>query len=140
MRLAQYLAAAALAVLAGCETSTNRIIGIGTSGGGGATQLTFVVPPPANTAHAGATISPAIQVAAQDASGNADTTYTNTVVMAIGTNPAAGTLGGTTVVVPIRGVATFSNLMISPAGAGYTLTATSGTLTGATSAAFTIAP
>jgi hypothetical protein len=138
MRLVQYLAAAALAVLAGCETSTNRIIGIGTSGSGGATHLTFTVPP--SGAHAGVTISPAIQVAAQDASGNADTNYTNSVVMAIGTNPAAGTLGGTTVVIPIRGVATFSNLTISAAGIGYTLAATSGTLIGATSAAFTITP
>lgn len=138
MRLAQYLAAAALAVLAACETSTNPIIGIGTSGGSGATHLTFTVPP--SGAHTGVTISPAIQVAAQDASGNADTTYTNSVVMAIGTNPAAGTLGGTTVVIPIRGVATFNNLTISPAGTGYTLTATSGTLIGATSAAFTITP
>jgi hypothetical protein len=138
MRLVQYFAAAALAVLAGCETSTNRIIGIGTSGSAGATHLTIIVQP--GGARAGFTISPAIQVAAQDASGNADTAYTNTVVMAIGTNPAAGTLGGTTIVVPVRGVATFSNLTISPAGTGYTLTATSGTLVGATSAAFTITP
>jgi hypothetical protein len=138
MRLAQYLAAVALVVLAACETSGNRVLGIAGSGGGGATHLAFTVQP--SGGHAGGSVTPTIQVAAQDASGNADTTYTNTVVMAIGTNPAAGTLGGTTVVVPIRGVATFSNLVISPAGTGYTLAATSGTLTGATSAAFNITP
>ena len=38
----------------------------------------------------------------------------------------------------VAGVATFSNLRISQAGAGYTLTASAAGLTGATSAAFTV--
>src|ERR1700688_4610597 len=102
MRLAQYLAAAALAVSAACETSANHVLGIATTsgGGGGATHLSFTVEPAG--AVAGVTMTPAIQVAAQDASGNADTTYTNSVTVAIGTNPAAGTLGGTTAIVPVR--------------------------------------
>src|SRR5207237_971010 len=51
-----------------------------------------------------------------------------------------GTLSGTTTVAAVSGVATFSNLSIDKAGTGYTLTAASGALTGATSSAFTISP
>jgi 23S rRNA pseudouridine955/2504/2580 synthase len=60
--------------------------------------------------------------------------------VAIGTNPAAGTLSGTKTVSSVSGVATFSTLSIDKAGTGYTLSATSGTLTGATSNAFNVTP
>ena len=39
----------------------------------------------------------------------------------------------------VNGVATFSNLSINNAGTGYTLTASDGALTGATSSAFNLA-
>jgi Tol biopolymer transport system component len=58
--------------------------------------------------------------------------------VAIGTNPSGGTLSGTTMIIAVAGVATFSNLSIDKAGTGYTLQATSGALTAATSAAFNI--
>jgi hypothetical protein len=61
--------------------------------------------------------------------------------MAIGANPGAGTLGGTTSKVPVAGVATFNNLSINKSGGGYTLVAStsvpSGTAT-KTSATFDI--
>ncbi|HVZ47843.1 MAG TPA: Ig-like domain-containing protein [Gemmatimonadaceae bacterium] len=60
------------------------------------------------------------------------------MTIAIGTNPAAGTLGGTVSATAVSGVATFANLSINNAGAGYTLTASSSGLTSATSAAFNI--
>src|SRR5262249_49472392 len=63
---------------------------------------------------------------------------TDQVTVALGNNPGSGTLSGTTTVTVSGGVATFSNLSINNAGTGYTLTATSGSLTGATSASFNV--
>jgi hypothetical protein len=60
--------------------------------------------------------------------------------VAIGTNPAAGTLSGTVTLSAVAGVATFSGLSINKAGTGYTLTAASPGLTGATSSTITISP
>ncbi len=73
-----------------------------------------------------------------DASGKTVTTATNVVTVAIGTNPGAGTLSGTSMVAAVSGVATFSPLSLNKSGTGYTLVANSGALTGATSAAFDI--
>src|SRR2546426_1098685 len=100
------------------------------------TKLGFTVQP--STTVAGQTITPAVKVAIQDAGGNTVTTATSVVTLAIGTNPASGTLSGTTSVAAVNGVATLSNLSINNVGTGYTLTATSGTLTIATSATFDI--
>lgn len=101
-----------------------------------ATKLAFVTPP-SNTS-AGAVISPAVQVAVQDASGTTVPGATNSVTVAIGTNPTGATLSGTLSVSAVNGVATFNNLSINSAGSGYTLTAASGNLAVATSGAFTI--
>ncbi|MBI4419337.1 MAG: hypothetical protein HY560_00795 [Gemmatimonadetes bacterium] len=100
------------------------------------TRLAFVVQP-TNTA-AGATITPAVQVAAQDASGNTITTFTGSVTIAIGSNPGGGRLSGTTTVPAANGVATFSTLSIDAAGSGYTLAATATGLPGVTSATFDV--
>jgi hypothetical protein len=101
-----------------------------------ATKLAFVTQP--SNASAGAVISPAVQVAVQDASGTTVPGAINSVTLAIGTNPGSGTLSGTLQVAAVNGVATFTNLSINNAGAGYTLNASSGNLTGATSSPFTI--
>jgi hypothetical protein len=88
----------------------------------------------------GAIITPAVTVRVLDAYGNLVTgDNTARVAVALGANPGGGTLGGTTTVTVTGGVATFANLSISAAGTGYTLTASSGSLTSATSAAFNIA-
>jgi outer membrane protein assembly factor BamB len=94
---------------------------------------------PSNTA-AGAAITPAVRVAVEDANGNIETSDNATQVsLAIGTNPAGGTLSGGSAVTVASGVATFSGLSIDKAGTGYTLTASSTpSYTGATSAAFNI--
>jgi len=60
------------------------------------------------------------------------------VTLAIGTNPGGGTLSGTKTVTVSSGVATFTGLSIDLAGNGYTLIASSGTLTEATSDTFNI--
>ena len=79
-------------------------------------------------------------VAVEDANGNVETSDNATQVsLAIGTNPASGTLSGGSAVTVASGVATFSGLSIDKAGTGYTLTASSTpSYTGATSAAFNI--
>ena len=101
-----------------------------------ASKLAFTVQP-AN-AVAGVSIAPAVQVTVQDAFGNTVTGSSASVTVAIGTNPGGGTLSGATTVSAVSGVATFSNLSIDKAAAGYTLTASSGALTPAASSAFTI--
>ncbi|HEY6059959.1 MAG TPA: hypothetical protein VIV10_05190, partial [Gemmatimonadales bacterium] len=100
-------------------------------------QLVFTVQPSA--ASAGVNIAPPVAVTGLDQLGNVATGFTGSVTMAIGTNPAAGTLSGTTSVAAAAGVATFSALKIDKAGTGYTLTASATGLPSATSLPFDIA-
>ena len=87
-------------------------------------------------------MTPPVTVAVEDANGNVETGDNATQVgLAIGTNPAAGTLTGGSAVNVSAGVATFSTLSIDKAGVGYTLLASSTpSHTQATSSAFTISP
>jgi len=66
--------------------------------------------------------------------GNTITSSAASITLTIGTNPSTGVLSGATTVSAASGVATFSNLSIDKAGTGYTLSAASTGLTGATSA------
>ncbi len=92
------------------------------------------------TTAAGSAISPAVEVAVQDAFGNTVTTAANLITVAIGANPGGGILSGTLSRNAVSGVATFSDLSINKAGIGYTLTATATDLAGTTTAAFNIIP
>jgi hypothetical protein len=103
-----------------------------------ATQLAFTVAP--STATGGAIIAPAVKVEARDASGGLVTNYSGSITVALAANPGSGTLGGTKTVAASGGVATFSDLTVDKLGTGYTLQASAGTLTAATSAAFNILP
>jgi hypothetical protein len=103
---------------------------------GGVTQVMFAQQP--SNATAGASISPAVTVTAQDANGNVVSTFTGTVAIALGANPGGGTLSGTLTHAAVAGVATFSDLSIDKAATGYTLVGSSGTLIKDTSTAFTI--
>ena len=103
--------------LAGCSSSPSGPA----TGVGPAAKLVFAVQP--SNAVAGAASTPAVQVAVQDAKGNTVTTASTSITVAIGTNPASGTLAGTTTVAAANGVATFSTLSLNLAGTGYTLTA-----------------
>jgi hypothetical protein len=82
-------------------------------------------------------LGPAVSVAVEDAAGNLVTTDKSTVTLALATGP--GTLGGTTTATVSNSLATFGNLLIQKAGT-YTLSATDGSLSNATSASFTISP
>ena len=117
----------------GLTGATSSAFNIGV---GAAAKLVFTVQP--SNAAAGGAITPAMQVAVQDAQGNTVMTATTSITLAIGTNPASGTLSGTTIVAAVNGVATFSTLSLNTAGSGYTLTASATGLTGATSTAFNI--
>jgi len=86
---------------------------------------------------AGSSISASPTVQILDTLGNL-TTSTASVTVAIGTNPSSGTLAGTLTVNASSGVATFAGLSINKIGTGYTLTAASAGLTGATSSPFNI--
>jgi hypothetical protein len=82
---------------------------------------------PTDTA-VGQTISPII-VAIVDQYGNVETDdNSDTITLSLGTNPSGGTLSGTLSLTVVNGVATFGDLSIDLAGAGYTLHASIGGL------------
>ncbi|MBM3257191.1 MAG: hypothetical protein FJY98_02570 [Candidatus Liptonbacteria bacterium] len=117
----------------GVTSSTN--FGTLTTTAGAATQLAFSVQPASTTRTS--TINPAVQVEIRDQYGNR-TTSSASVSLAIGTNPASGTLsnGGSTSAV--SGTASFASLNIDSAGDSYTLIASSAGLASATSNSFNI--
>src|SRR5205809_8135856 len=125
------LTASATGLTGATSTAFNISLSVGP-----AAKLVFAVPP--SNAVAGAAIAPAVQVAVQDAQGNTVTTATTSITVAIGTNPASGTLTGTTTVAAVNGVATFSTLSLNTAGSGYTLSASATGLTGTVSTAFNV--
>src|SRR5439155_22966734 len=69
------------------------------------TQLVFTQLP--GTTPAGAAITPAVQVAAQDAFGATVTSFRGSVSVALASNPGGDTLSGTKTVAALNGVATF---------------------------------
>src|SRR5256884_1046589 len=103
---------------------------------GTATQLSFTQQP--STTVAGVAISPTVQVTALDAAGNPVPGFTGSVTIALGNNPGGSTLGGTTTVVAVNGVASFADLSANKTSTNYWLTATATGLSRATSNAFTI--
>ncbi len=121
---------AAAATLVGATSNAFNIVA------GTATQLSFTVQPA--TVAAGASITPAVEVTALDLLGNIATSFTGTVTMAIGTNPATGVLSGTLTDAASAGVASFNNLKIDKSGVGYTLSATATGVTAAVSGAFDV--
>jgi hypothetical protein len=118
----------------------------------GATSTAFNItappPPPPSATHLIFSSQPAsaqtgntlgtVSVSALDASNNVVTAFAGAITLAIGANPGGGSLSGTTTVAAVNGVATLSNLSINQAGTGYTLSASSVGLTGATSGTFNV--
>src|ERR1035441_4922283 len=106
---------------------------------GAAAKLAFTTQPGGGTGGTAWTTQPVVTV--QDAGGNTVTTDASTVTVAIGTNAGpGGVLSGTLTKAAVAGVASFSGLglKIDLIGTGYTLAATDGGLTSATSSAFNI--
>jgi len=104
---------------------------------GAASMLAFSVQPTTN--FVGTSITRAMTVFVEDLYGNIVTTATNAIAMAIGANPGSATMGGTTPVSAVAGIATFSDITISAIGTGYTLVASTAGLASATSAPFAVA-
>jgi hypothetical protein len=130
------LAAIALLVLiAGCDDGTGHVVTSPLSSS--TAKVGFVVQP--STTTVGATITPAVQVAVQNAAGVTVGSTTPNVTVAILTGPTGAKLNGVLTRAAVNGIATFNDLSIDKTG-GFTLTATSGTLAAGTSAAFSVNP
>jgi len=122
------------------KSGTHTLTATVGSAGAGSLVTTWVAAPATQLVF---TVQPAVQVAAEDANGNIDTTYVSTISLTIttGTGPATATLAGGTAKAATAGVASFAALQVDTGGTGYTLTATpanSTSLTTATSSAFSI--
>jgi hypothetical protein len=104
----------------------------------GASGVQFGTQP--GNGQAGQPLAPQPVVRVVDANGAVVPAYTGPVTLAFGTNAGAGVLGGTITLNAVNGVATFTNLFVNAAGNGYTLIASSGGLTTATSAPFNVSP
>ena len=103
---------------------------------GAASKLGFPQQPTSTVI--GTNINPAVIVAVQDDYGHTITTDNSTsVTLTLSGGTFAG--GGTTATAQVvDGLATFSNLVIDELGTNYTLTASDGSLTGATSQVFAV--
>ena len=123
----------------GTESQISSNMGTLTEVAGAAAKLAFTTQPSGGTGGTAWATQPVVTV--QDAYGNTVTTNTSTVTLAISNNAGpGGNLSGTLTEAAAAGVASFSGngLQIDKIGTGYTLSATDGTLTSATSSAFNI--
>ena len=77
---------------------------------------------------------------AKDSLGNTVTSFTGTVTLAVGTSPSGDSLHGTRSVAAVSGVATFNNVSVFTAGAGYTMNATATGTLPVTSTSFDVTP
>ena len=79
-----------------------------------------------------------LTVSAEDPYGNVDTSFSDSVNVALSTNPVGATLGGTSTLTAQNGVATFSGLTLDKRGNGYTLLVTANGLTSSQTSAFNV--
>ena len=95
-------------------------------------------PPASVTAGSGFGIS----VAVDDGIGEVDTSFNDTIALALANNPGGTTLGGTLTETAVNGVAAFTGLTLNTAAAGYTLSAVTPNenLTAVTTSAITVTP
>ena len=99
--------------------------------------LVIAIEPPSSVA-AGSPFG--LTVTVQDSSGNVMTSYYAVVAISLATNPTGATLGGSLTALVSNGVATFSDLTISKAGSGYTLTISGGSVSAVTTNPITVTP
>lgn len=132
-----------LGALVGAQTVTATAAGIAgsvtfnaTGTSVGPTQLAFVQQP--SNVTAGIPIGPAITVVARDAQGANVPSFVGNVTISIGANPGLSGISGTLTAAAVGGVATFNDVRLNRAASGYTLVASSGALTNATSTPFNV--
>jgi N-acetylneuraminic acid mutarotase len=126
--------AAAQTVIAASGTASTTFTATGLPQAPAKVGFSAVVP----SARVGVVIDPPVVVAIQDQFGNTNTSATGSVSLAFSTNPGGATLGGTTTVAAVAGVATFSNLTVSATGVGYVLGASAAGVTSGLSNAFDV--
>ncbi len=125
------------ATRSGLTTATSSNVTITT---GASSKLVFTTQPSA-AATGGTAFATQPKVTVEDANGNTVTTDSSSVSLGItvGTGTSGAALNCTTnPLAAASGVATFAACSINKSGSGYTLTATDGTLTSATSTAITV--
>ena len=81
-----------------------------------------------------------LQVAVNDIHGNLVGTSSAAVTLALATNPTGTQISGTLTVNAVNGVATFANVHVNAAAAGYVFAATASQMASAQTAAFTVLP
>ena len=101
---------------------------------GDATRLIFVTQPTSTTA--GTPVR--VQVSAVDSSGAVVSVFNGRVTLALAANPGGDALHGTATVTAVQGTATFTDVRIDHAASGYTISAATSGLTGATSGTFDV--
>lgn len=116
-----------------CEIEMVRLLGDPITTG----QLVVTQQPPSSLV-AGAPFGLTVQVV--DRSGNVEPSYNGPVTVGIGSGPGGATLGGTTTVNAINGVATFSGLALTSAASNYTLWAYGTSLGDAFTTAMIVSP
>jgi hypothetical protein len=121
------------ALVGGGITSVQTTVGTGGGSPTAASQLAFVGQP--SSIVAGSAITPAMTVDVEDSSGDVVTTDDSDVTLSLASG--SGTLLGTLTAAAVDGVATFSSVTLDQAGS-FTLEATDGSLTGATSDSFDV--
>jgi hypothetical protein len=129
--------ATSLLAIAACSSTPASTLSAPTETPSTAAKLVFTTQPVSAAAGTELATQPAVTVL--DAKGNVVTGYRSILVLAItaGTGTSEARLFGGTTVLPANGVFQFSGLSIDKVGSGYTLTATSGSLS-AVSAPFDI--
>lgn len=117
--------------------------GGGNSSSGGAQppvqSLVIVTQPGGATAGLSLSTQPVVHVRSGGVTTASDNSTVVTASIAAGTGPAGATLTGTTSVTVVAGVATFSNLALSAAGADYQLRFSATGMANVSSNAFTVA-
>jgi hypothetical protein len=104
---------------------------------GNATHLVFVTEP--SGAAAGAPIA-TMKVSAVDSTGGVVAVFNGRVTLSLANNPGGDQLHGAITATAVQGTATFSDVRIDRAAAGYTIAAHIDGLADATSTAFDISP
>ncbi len=98
-----------------------EVAGLWTTGPSTVPRLVFASQPTAATV--GQPIAPPVVVRVEDAVGRLLTNFTGNVDIGLANNPTGATLGGTTTVAAVGGIATFADLTVNLPGVAYQLRA-----------------
>lgn len=137
-RLSLLLGAAALTLL---SCGIDKLVSAPGQPGGSRTpalRLSFLVQPSQTVADAA--ISPDVQVAVQDESGNLMATFRGRITLTLAVNPSGASLKGAAGRDADGGIAVFDGLKVDQEGIGYVLQASAAGVASALSASFTILP